>query len=131
MRHRPNEMPDLMCIYIFMMKMVLKLNAVCIEYQDMGLLGRSSSSSSLVAITVVLGLVLNAAVLCYGGESSTYRRALTESNIDMPVDSATFYVPPGENTPQQVFFSLSCLAACHFFLLSPSCFLISKVSNMR
>lgn len=86
-----------------MVKMVLKLNAVlCIEYKDMGLLG-SSSSSSLVAITVVLGLVLNAAVLCYGGESSSYRRALTESNVDMPVDSAIFYVPPGENTPQQVF----------------------------
>ncbi|XP_059432421.1 purple acid phosphatase 2-like [Corylus avellana] len=69
----------------------------------MGLLASSSSSSSsLVAVTVVLGLLFNAAVLCHGGISSSYRRVATELNIDMPVDSDTFYVPPGENTPQQV-----------------------------
>jgi hypothetical protein len=86
---------------------------------NMGLLASSSSSScssSLVAaVTVVLGLLFNAAVLCHGGISSTYRRSATELNIDMPVDSDTFYVPPGKNAPQQVFFSLSFL----LFLSSP------------
>ncbi|KAK7850350.1 purple acid phosphatase 2 [Quercus suber] len=66
----------------------------------MGVLGSSSSS---LAITVVLGLILNA-VVCYGGTSSNYSRTAfpTYNNTDMPVDSEAFYVPPGINSPQQV-----------------------------
>ncbi|GMY05717.1 purple acid phosphatase 2-like [Fagus crenata] len=69
----------------------------------MGVLG-SSFSSYLVAVTIVLGLVLNSAVLCYGGTTSNYTRTTfpTYNNTDMPVDSEAFYVPPGKNTPQQV-----------------------------
>ncbi|KAB1207328.1 Purple acid phosphatase 2 [Morella rubra] len=61
----------------------------------------ASYSSSFIASAVVLGLILNAAVLCYGGRTSTYMRP-TEFNRDMPVDSPAYYVPPGKNTPQQV-----------------------------
>ncbi len=68
-----------------------------------GVVGLSSSTTS-VAIGVVLSLILNAAILCNGGKTSTYVR--TDSNLDMPVDSPTFYVPPGYNSPQQVCFSL-------------------------
>lgn len=79
----------------------------------MGVLG-SSFSSYLVAVTIVLGLVLNSAVLCYGGTTSNYTRTTfpTYNNTDMPVDSEAFYVPPGKNTPQQVCFSLSLLVIC-------------------
>ncbi|GMY05714.1 purple acid phosphatase 2-like [Fagus crenata] len=59
-----------------------------------------SSSTTLVAIGIVLSLILNAAILSNGGKTSTYVR--TDSNLDMPVDSPTFYVPPGHNSPQQV-----------------------------
>lgn len=95
----------------------LEIKAVCVYRRSikMGLLA-SSSSSSLVAITV-FSLVLNAAVLCYGGKTSTYVRSDTGLNTDMPVNSSTFYVPPGENSPQQVFFSLYISPACHFYLL--------------
>lgn len=67
----------------------------------------ASYSSSFIASAVVLGLILNAAVLCYGGRTSTYMRP-TEFNRDMPVDSPAYYVPPGKNTPQQASFLLSC-----------------------
>ena len=87
----------------------------------MGVLGSSSSS---LAITVVLGLILNA-VVCYGGTSSNYSRTAfpTYNNSDMPVDSEAFYVPPGINSPQQVCFLIIFLLV---FCSSP-CFL----TNMK
>ncbi|KAG2705762.1 hypothetical protein I3760_05G071000 [Carya illinoinensis] len=62
----------------------------------MGLLG-FSSSSSLVAII----LVLNVVVSCNGGKTSTFVRKV-EKALDMPLDSDVFRIPPGYNAPQQV-----------------------------
>ncbi|XP_059434086.1 purple acid phosphatase-like [Corylus avellana] len=63
----------------------------------MGLLGSSSSFSSLVAVV----LVLNVAVVCNGGKTSTFVRKV-EKGMDMPLDSDVFQIPPGYNAPQQV-----------------------------
>ncbi|KAB1207344.1 Purple acid phosphatase 2 [Morella rubra] len=63
----------------------------------MGLLGSVSSSSSLIAII----LVLNVVALCNGGMTSTFVRKV-EKTIDMPLDSDVFKVPAGYNAPQQV-----------------------------
>ncbi|PON77410.1 Acid phosphatase [Trema orientale] len=52
-------------------------------------------------IVLVLGLVLNGAVLSNGGKTSTFVRKV-EKTIDMPLDSDVFRVPPGYNAPQQV-----------------------------
>lgn len=60
---------------------------------------RSFSCSCL--FLVVLGLVLNVAVLCNGGKTSSFVRPV-EKTIDMPLDSDVFRVPPGYNAPQQV-----------------------------
>lgn len=77
----------------------------------------SSSSSSLIAASaVVLTIILNASVLCHGGRTSTYMRT-SNNNVDMPVDDPTYYVPPGQNTPQQASFFLSSLI---FIFYSPS-----------
>ncbi|XP_043703036.1 purple acid phosphatase-like isoform X1 [Telopea speciosissima] len=59
-----------------------------------------SSFSTCVAV-LVLGLILNSAVLCNGGATSSYVRAVAPS-IDMPYNSPAFYVPPGYNAPEQV-----------------------------
>ncbi|GKV21093.1 hypothetical protein SLEP1_g31111 [Rubroshorea leprosula] len=57
---------------------------------------------SFAAISVlVLGLVLNAAVLCNGGKTSRFVRKL-EKTEDMPLDTDVFRVPHGYNAPQQV-----------------------------
>ncbi|KAF3435754.1 hypothetical protein FNV43_RR22846 [Rhamnella rubrinervis] len=61
----------------------------------------SSSFSSMAALVFVLGLVLNAAVLCNGGITSTFVRKV-EKTVDMPLNSDVFRVPPGYNAPQQV-----------------------------
>ncbi|OVA08699.1 Phosphoesterase domain [Macleaya cordata] len=50
---------------------------------------------------VTLCLILNAAVLCNGGITSTFVRK-AEKTIDMPLNSDVFSVPPGYNAPQQV-----------------------------
>ena len=63
----------------------------------------SSPFSSMVALVFVLGLVLNVAVLCNGGKTSTFVRKV-EKTVDMPLDSDVFRVPPGYNAPQQVYF---------------------------
>ncbi|XP_059450299.1 purple acid phosphatase-like isoform X2 [Corylus avellana] len=63
----------------------------------MGLLGSSSSCSSLVAVV----LVLNVAVVCNGGKTSTFVRKVEIGN-DMPLDSDVFQIPSGYNAPQQV-----------------------------
>ncbi|XP_008237014.1 PREDICTED: purple acid phosphatase 2-like [Prunus mume] len=64
-------------------------------------LASSTSASSMVAIVAVLGLVLNLAVVCNGGITSTFVRTIKYS-ADMPLDSDVFQVPPGHNAPQQV-----------------------------
>ncbi|GLT30623.1 hypothetical protein SLA2020_054150 [Shorea laevis] len=57
---------------------------------------------SFAAISVlVLGLVLNAAVLCNGGKTSSFVRK-PEKSVDMPLHSDVFRVPHGYNAPQQV-----------------------------
>ncbi|KAI4298296.1 hypothetical protein L6164_031873 [Bauhinia variegata] len=63
----------------------------------MGLLG----SPFFVAIAVVLGLLLNVAILCNGGKTSTFVRKV-EKTVDIPLDSDVFAVPSGYNAPQQV-----------------------------
>ncbi|KAL3614034.1 prolyl aminopeptidase [Castilleja foliolosa] len=45
--------------------------------------------------------VLNAAVLCSGGITSSFVRKV-ESSVEMPLDSDVFKTPPGYNAPQQV-----------------------------
>ncbi|KAF8410532.1 hypothetical protein HHK36_003063 [Tetracentron sinense] len=50
---------------------------------------------------VVVALILNAAVLCNGGITSSFVRK-AEKTVDMPLDSDVFRVPPGYNAPQQV-----------------------------
>ncbi|GLT86180.1 hypothetical protein SLE2022_043360 [Rubroshorea leprosula] len=52
-------------------------------------------------VFLVLGLVLNGAVICNGGKTSSYVRKV-EKSVDMPLDSDTFKVPHGYNAPQQV-----------------------------
>ncbi|GLT42832.1 hypothetical protein SLA2020_168130 [Shorea laevis] len=52
-------------------------------------------------VFLVLGLVLNGAVFCNGGKTSSYVRKV-EKSVDMPLDSDTFKVPHGYNAPQQV-----------------------------
>ncbi|KAJ8767115.1 hypothetical protein K2173_013512 [Erythroxylum novogranatense] len=59
------------------------------------------SSSLLCSILVLLGLVLNAAVLCKGGITGSFTRK-AEKTLDMPIDSDVFRVPSGYNAPQQV-----------------------------
>ncbi|KAA8536065.1 hypothetical protein F0562_028543 [Nyssa sinensis] len=54
-----------------------------------------------VFVVVVVGLVLNAAVVCNGGITSAFVRRV-EQSVDMPLDSDAFLVPPGYNAPQQV-----------------------------
>ncbi|VVA30449.1 PREDICTED: purple acid [Prunus dulcis] len=61
----------------------------------------SASTSSSVASFVVLGLVLNLAVVCNGGITSPFVRK-AEKTIDMPYESDAFQVPHGYNAPQQV-----------------------------
>ncbi|XP_019165535.1 PREDICTED: purple acid phosphatase 2 [Ipomoea nil] len=53
------------------------------------------------ALAVVLAAVLNAAVLCSAGTTSSFVRKV-EKTVDMPLDSDVFRVPPGYNAPQQV-----------------------------
>ncbi|XP_059647637.1 purple acid phosphatase-like [Cornus florida] len=53
------------------------------------------------SVLAVLGLALNAAVLCNGGITSTFVRKV-EKSVDMQLDSDVFKVPPGYNAPQQV-----------------------------
>lgn len=50
---------------------------------------------------LVLGLILNQAVICNGGITSSFVRKV-EKTIDMPLHSDVFSVPPGHNAPQQV-----------------------------
>ncbi|KAJ8767226.1 hypothetical protein K2173_013623 [Erythroxylum novogranatense] len=64
----------------------------------MGLMG---SSSLLCSILVLVGLVLNAAVLCNGGITGSFTRKV-EKPLDMSIDSDVFRVPSGYNAPQQV-----------------------------
>ncbi|KAI5314098.1 Hypothetical predicted protein [Prunus dulcis] len=61
----------------------------------------SVSTSSRVARLVVLGLVLNLAVVCNGGITSPFVRK-AEKTVDMPYESDAFQVPHGYNAPQQV-----------------------------
>ena len=68
---------------------------------EMGGMVGLSSSSTLVAVGVVLSVILNAAMLCNGGKTSTFVRS-ADPNMDIPVDNPTLYVPPGHNSPQQV-----------------------------
>ena len=60
----------------------------------LGVMGRSS-------LVIILGLVLNAAVVCNGGITSSFVRKVEKTN-DMPLDSDVFRVPLGYNAPQQV-----------------------------
>lgn len=53
------------------------------------------------SFVVFLCLVLNAAVVCTGGRTSSFIRKV-ERAVDMPLDSDVFQVPPGYNAPQQV-----------------------------
>lgn len=64
----------------------------------------SVSNSSRVARFVVLGLVLNLAVVCNGGITSPFVRK-AEKTVDMPYESDAFQVPHGYNAPQQVYIS--------------------------
>ncbi|XP_034678532.1 purple acid phosphatase-like [Vitis riparia] len=66
----------------------------------MGVMGLSSPSA-VATVVIVLGLVLNAAVVCHGGITSSFVRKV-EKTIDMPLDSDVFRVPLGYNAPQQV-----------------------------
>lgn len=58
-------------------------------------------SSVNVAVLVVFLVVVNGAVLCNGGITSSFTRRV-EKTMDMPLDSDVFRVPPGYNAPQQV-----------------------------
>ncbi|CAK7329641.1 unnamed protein product [Dovyalis caffra] len=60
--------------------------------------GLGSSSLSFI---VVLVLVLNVALFCNGGKTSSFVRK-AELGVDMPLSSDVFQVPPGYNAPQQV-----------------------------
>ncbi|KAJ4960209.1 hypothetical protein NE237_020119 [Protea cynaroides] len=62
----------------------------------------SSLSSSVTATCVVLvALILNSALLCNGGITSSYVRAVF-APVDMPYNSDVFAIPPGYNAPEQV-----------------------------
>ncbi|KAK4477131.1 hypothetical protein RD792_016342 [Penstemon davidsonii] len=52
-------------------------------------------------LTVLAATVINVAVLCNGGVTSSFVRNVEKSE-DMPLDSDVFKVPPGYNAPQQV-----------------------------
>ncbi|CAH9114740.1 unnamed protein product [Cuscuta epithymum] len=56
---------------------------------------------SCFVVSVVLGLILNAPILCSAGISSSFVRNV-EKAVDMPLHSDVFRVPPGYNAPQQV-----------------------------
>lgn len=60
-------------------------------------------SSSVGIVASVLCLVMNAALLCNGGMTSSFVRK-EEKSVDMPLDSDVFAEPPGYNAPQQVSF---------------------------
>ncbi|KAL2254781.1 purple acid phosphatase 2 [Sesamum indicum] len=59
------------------------------------------ASGATLVLAVVAAAVLNAAVLCSGGFTSSFVRKV-EKTVDMPLDSDVFEVPPGYNAPQQV-----------------------------
>lgn len=59
------------------------------------------SPSSCLGALLVLGLVLNVAVISNAGKSSSFVRKV-EKSVDMPLDSDVFRLPPGHNAPQQV-----------------------------
>ncbi|KAG8368198.1 hypothetical protein BUALT_Bualt15G0020300 [Buddleja alternifolia] len=54
-----------------------------------------------LVLAVLAATVLNAAVLCNGGITSSFVRKV-EMTEDMPLDSDVFKGPPGYNAPQQV-----------------------------
>ncbi|PSS29462.1 Purple acid phosphatase [Actinidia chinensis var. chinensis] len=56
---------------------------------------------SLFCVVALLGLLMNAVVLCNGGTTSGFVRPL-EKTVDMPLHSDVFRAPPGYNAPQQV-----------------------------
>lgn len=60
-----------------------------------------SQSGSIFCVFIVLGLIINQAVICHGGTTSKFVRKV-EKTIDMPLDSDVFSIPPGYNAPQQV-----------------------------
>lgn len=53
-------------------------------------------------LALLIGLILNAGILCNGGITSSFVR-LDQKAVDMPHDSDVFRVPPGYNAPEQVF----------------------------
>ncbi|XP_051147063.1 purple acid phosphatase 2-like [Andrographis paniculata] len=59
------------------------------------------ASGRTTLLAAVAAMVLNAAVLCSGGITSSFVRK-AEKTVDMPLDSDVFEVPPGYNAPQQV-----------------------------
>ncbi|MBA0751401.1 hypothetical protein Gogos_000329 [Gossypium gossypioides] len=61
----------------------------------------NSLPSLVLAFLVIVLQVLDSAVICNGGKTSTYVRKV-EKTVDMPLDSDVFRVPPGYNAPQQV-----------------------------
>ncbi|KAM7470811.1 hypothetical protein LguiA_008994 [Lonicera macranthoides] len=58
-------------------------------------------SSVNVAVVLVFLVVVNGAVLCNGGITSSFTRRV-EKAMGLPLDSDVFRVPPGYNAPQQV-----------------------------
>ncbi|KAJ7967273.1 Purple acid phosphatase [Quillaja saponaria] len=62
---------------------------------------QASYNNNMVAIVVVLCLVMNVAIMCNAGKTSSFVRKV-EKTEDMPLDSDVFQVPPGYNAPQQV-----------------------------
>ncbi|PIN12097.1 Purple acid phosphatase [Handroanthus impetiginosus] len=59
------------------------------------------ASKATFLLAVIAAAVLNAAVLCSGGITSSFVRKV-EKTVDMPLYSDIFKVPPGYNAPQQV-----------------------------
>ncbi|XP_052191928.1 purple acid phosphatase 2-like [Diospyros lotus] len=55
----------------------------------------------LPILLLVVGLALEAAVMCSGRTTSAFVRP-SERSVDMPLDSDVFREPPGYNAPQQV-----------------------------
>lgn len=55
-----------------------------------------SSMAALVDVVLVMGLVLNVAVVCNGGKTSTFVRKV-DLSADMPLHSDVFQVPPSYN----------------------------------
>ncbi|KAF7810843.1 Purple acid phosphatase [Senna tora] len=64
-------------------------------------LQKSPRFGSRIVIVAFLLLILNAALLCNGGKTSSFFRKV-ENNVDMPLDSDVFAIPSGYNAPQQV-----------------------------